>query len=68
MPPIAIHTSDGSADAAMNAAREGTYIEIIAGRMDLPKNLSFARTRIKELYGDMPASVLAKLGEKVHVS
>ena len=45
----------GELDAAMKAAREsksGTYIEIIAGRMDMPKALAFAHTRIKELYGD----------------
>ncbi len=47
----------GELDAAMKAAREtrsGAYIEIIAGRMDLPKNLAFAHTRLKELYGETP--------------
>ena len=45
----------GELDAAMKAAREsksGAYIEIIGGRMDMPKALAFAHTRIKELYGD----------------
>jgi len=45
----------GELDAAMKAAREsksGAYIEIIGGRMDLPKDLAFAHTRLKELYGD----------------
>lgn len=45
----------GELDAAMKAAREstsGAYIEIIGGRMDMPKNLAFAHTRLKELYGD----------------
>lgn len=45
----------GELDAAMQAAREstsGAYIEIIGGRMDMPKNLAFAHTRLKELYGD----------------
>jgi indolepyruvate decarboxylase len=45
----------GELDAAMKAAREsksGAYIEIIGGRMDMPKDLAFAHTRLKELYGD----------------
>ena len=45
----------GELDAAMKAAREsksGAYIEIIGGRMDMPKTLAFAHTRIKEMYGD----------------
>ena len=45
----------GELDAAMKAAREsrsGAYIEIIGGRMDMPKILAYAHTRIKELYGD----------------
>ncbi len=44
----------GELDAAMKAAREsksGAYIEVIGGRMDMPKALAFAHTRIKELYG-----------------
>ena len=44
-------------DAAMKAAREsksGAYIEIIGGRMDMPKGLAFAHTRLKEMYGDTP--------------
>jgi indolepyruvate decarboxylase len=44
-------------DAAMKVAREstsGAYIEVIGGRMDMPKNLAFAHTRLKELYGDTP--------------
>lgn len=42
-------------DAAMKAARQsksGAYIEIVSGRMDMPEGLSFAHTRLKELYGD----------------
>jgi indolepyruvate decarboxylase len=53
----------GELDAAMEAARQsktGAYIEIIGGRMDMPKNLAFAHTRLKEIYGDTPASVLAE--------
>ena len=45
----------GELDAAMKAARaskSGAYIEIIGGRMDMPKTLAYAHTRIKELYGD----------------
>jgi indolepyruvate decarboxylase len=45
----------GELDAAMKAAREsesGAYIEVIGGRMDMPKDLAFAHTRLKELYGD----------------
>jgi len=45
----------GELDAAMKAAREsksGAYIEVIGGRMDMPKGLAFAHTRLKELYGD----------------
>jgi indolepyruvate decarboxylase len=53
----------GELDAAMAAARQsktGAYIEIIGGRMDMPKNLAFAHTRLKEIYGDAPASVQAE--------
>lgn len=45
----------GELDAALKAAREsksGAYIEVIGGRMDMPKGLAFAHTRLKELYGD----------------
>jgi indolepyruvate decarboxylase len=45
----------GELDDAMKAARQsrsGAYIEIIGGRMDMPKDLAFAHTRLKELYGD----------------
>jgi indolepyruvate decarboxylase len=45
----------GELDAAMEAAREsnsGAYIEIISGRMDMPKSLAFAHTRLTELYGE----------------
>jgi indolepyruvate decarboxylase len=45
----------GELDDAMKAARgsrSGAYIEIIGGRMDMPKDLAFAHTRLKELYGD----------------
>jgi indolepyruvate decarboxylase len=48
----------GELDAAMKTARastSGAYIEIIGGRMDMPKNLAFAHTRLKELYGDTPS-------------
>ena len=44
----------GELDAALKAAREsksGAYIEVIGGRMDMPKGLAFAHTRLKELYG-----------------
>src|SRR6266542_3286727 len=47
----------GELDAALNAAREsksGAYIEVIGGRMDMPKGLAFAHTRLKELYGSTP--------------
>jgi indolepyruvate decarboxylase len=47
----------GELDAALKAAREsksGAYIEVIGGRMDLPKGLAFAHTRLKELYGETP--------------
>jgi indolepyruvate decarboxylase len=47
----------GELDAAMKAAREsksGAYIEVIGERMDMPKNLAFAHTRLKELYGETP--------------
>jgi indolepyruvate decarboxylase len=45
----------GELDAAMKAPREtnsGAYIEVIGGRMDMPRGLAFAHTRLKELYGD----------------
>jgi indolepyruvate decarboxylase len=47
----------GELDAALKAAREsksGAYIEVIGGRMDMPKGLAFAHTRLKEMYGDTP--------------
>jgi indolepyruvate decarboxylase len=47
----------GELDAALKAAREsnsGAYIEVIGGRMDMPKGLAFAHTRLKELYGETP--------------
>jgi len=47
----------GELDAAMKAAREsksGAYIEVVGGRMDMPKDLAFAHTRLKELYGATP--------------
>ncbi len=53
----------GELDAAMEAARHcktGAYIEIIGGRMDMPRNLAFAHTRIRELYGDVPTSALPR--------
>jgi len=45
----------GELDTAMAAARAsktGAYIEIIAGRMDMPEGLAYAHTRLKELYGE----------------
>jgi len=45
----------GELDAALKAAREsksGAYIEVIGGRMDMPKGLAFGHTRLKELYGE----------------
>jgi indolepyruvate decarboxylase len=42
-------------DAGLKAAREsksGAYIEVVGGRMDMPKGLAFAHTRLKQLYGD----------------
>jgi indolepyruvate decarboxylase len=45
----------GELDAALKAAREsksGAYIEVIGGRMDMPKGLAFAHTRLQELYGE----------------
>src|SRR6266700_670892 len=45
----------GELEAALKAAREsksGAYIEVIGGRMDMPKGLAFAHTRLKELYGE----------------
>jgi indolepyruvate decarboxylase len=47
----------GELDAALKAAREsksGAYIEVVGGRMDMPKGLAFAHTRLKEMYGDTP--------------
>jgi len=44
----------GELDAAMKAAREsksGAYIEVIGGRMDMPRGLAIAHTHLKELYG-----------------
>jgi indolepyruvate decarboxylase len=41
----------------LKAAREsksGAYIEVIGGRMDMPKGLAYAHTRLKELYGETP--------------
>jgi indolepyruvate decarboxylase len=47
----------GELDAAMKAAREsksGAYIEVIGGRMDMPRGLAYAHTRLRELYGATP--------------
>ena len=47
----------GELDAAMKAAREtksGADIEVIGGRLDMPKSLAFAPAHLKELYGDTP--------------
>lgn len=35
-------------------SKSGAYIEVIGGRMDMPKGLAFAHTRLKELYGQTP--------------
>jgi indolepyruvate decarboxylase len=43
--------------AAMKVARankSGAYIEIIAGKMDMPPALAFAHGRLRELYGSAP--------------
>jgi indolepyruvate decarboxylase len=45
----------GELDAALKGAREsksGAYIEVIGGRMDMPKELAFAHTRLKDIYGN----------------
>jgi indolepyruvate decarboxylase len=47
----------GELDAAMKKARankSGAYIEIMAGRMDMPPALAFAHNRLKEMYGESP--------------
>lgn len=47
----------GELDGAVKAAREsksGAYIEVIGGRMDMPRGLAYAHTRLKELYGATP--------------
>lgn len=47
----------GELDAAMTAAREakaGAYIEIVAGRMDMPPVLAFAHGRLNVMYGEAP--------------
>jgi indolepyruvate decarboxylase len=44
----------GELDAAMKAARQSkaaAYIEMIGGRMDLPRGLAYVHGRLKELYG-----------------
>ena len=50
-------TTLGELDKAMKAARAsstGAYIEIIAGKMDMPPLLAFAHGRLKAMYGDTP--------------
>ena len=50
-------TTLGELDDAMKAARAsktGAYIEIIAGRMDMPPALAFAHGQLKAMYGDTP--------------
>jgi indolepyruvate decarboxylase len=47
----------GELDEAMKAARAsktGAYIEIVAGKMDMPPALAFAHGRLKAMYGDTP--------------
>jgi indolepyruvate decarboxylase len=47
----------GELDAAMKAAdggKSGAYIEIVAGRMDMPPALAFAHKRLKAMYGATP--------------
>jgi indolepyruvate decarboxylase len=50
-------TTLGELDEAMKAARAsntGAYIEIVAGKMDMPPALAFAHGRLKAMYGDTP--------------
>lgn len=50
-------TTLGELDEAMKAARAsktGAYIEIIAGKMDMPPALAFAHGQLKAMYGDTP--------------
>jgi indolepyruvate decarboxylase len=47
----------GELDEAMKAARAsktGAYIEIVAGKMDMPPALALAHGRLKEMYGATP--------------
>lgn len=47
----------GELDTALTTAREsesGAYIEVIGGRMDMPKGLAYARTRLSEVSGAAP--------------
>ncbi|AKV01385.1 Pyruvate decarboxylase [Labilithrix luteola] len=47
----------GELDAALKAARAntaGAYIEVIGGRMDMPLGLSYAHSRLNQLYGAAP--------------
>jgi len=47
----------GELDEAMKAARAsktGAYIEIVAGKMDMPPVLAYAHGRLKAMYGDTP--------------
>jgi len=47
----------GELDAAMKAARKnksGAYIEIVAGRMDMPPALAYAHGRLEAMYGSAP--------------
>jgi indolepyruvate decarboxylase len=50
-------TTLGELDEAMKSARAskaGAYIEIMAGKMDMPPALAFAHGQLKAMYGDTP--------------
>jgi len=50
-------TTLGELDDAMKAARankNGAYIEIIGGKMDMPPALAYAHGRLQAMYGDTP--------------
>ena len=40
--------------ARASTGETACYIEVVGGRMDMPKGLAFAHTRLKDLYGDTP--------------
>jgi indolepyruvate decarboxylase len=39
---------------AARASKTGAYIEIIGGKMDMPRVLAFAHGQLKAMYGDTP--------------